>query len=374
MQRERGDGDRRNVPEIERHRSPVAHRDDVPDPRPLRPTAGSARRRRRTRTTSRVQCSASNSVGGETLDMRSVPVTTSETSYGPTTASTTCAANAHAAHGKRRRGHRSAGVRRPPRSRRGSARRSRSWRRPAWGVPAAIRIASTTAAAASRAARPRRRPRAPCACRVSAGTKASTTRYTPRNHSSATHSRPSPAAESAPRIIARHEETDRPCREVPEHRPAQSLRPGEQPCAPRRARAPAVCARGAACEEEQRHDLHDPRDRGDRGHLAEQVADPQTAGVDRGEQQRAVPEHHDHQGGEPGDVDGAVAVGRGLGGDLASDTDLVSVMTSRMPGIRDARMSSTTRQSSRVTLVTIVRFARKSAPPDRARTYPALRA
>ena len=78
---------------------------------------------------------------------------------------------------------------------------------------------------------------------------------------------------------------------------------------------PAVCARGAACEEEQRHDLHDPRDRGDRGQLAEQVADPQTAGVDRGEQQRAVPEHDDHQCGETGDVDGAVAAGRGVVGE-----------------------------------------------------------
>ncbi len=39
--------------------------------------------------------------------------------------------------------------------------------------------------------------------------------------------------------------------------------------------------------------------------------------VDGGEQQRAVPEHHDHQRGEPGDVDRAVAVGRSFGGDLA---------------------------------------------------------
>ena len=92
---------------------------------------------------------------------------------------------------------------------------------------------------------------------------------------------------------------------------------------------PAVCARGAACEEEQRHDLDDPRDRGDRRQLAEQVADPQTAGVDGGEQQRAMPEHHDDQRGEPGDVDGAVAVRRGFGGDLAAaDMGLVSVMRS----------------------------------------------
>ena len=79
--------------------------------------------------------------------------------------------------------------------------------------------------------------------------------------------------------------------------------------------APAVGARGAACEEEQRHDLHDPGDRGDRGQLAEQVADAQAAGVDGGQQQRAVPEHDDDQGGEPGDVDGAVADGCGVVGD-----------------------------------------------------------
>ena len=40
-----------------------------------------------------------------------------------------------------------------------------------------------------------------------------------------------------------------------QNRPAQSLRPGEQPRAPGRTGVPAVCPRGAACEEEQRHDL-----------------------------------------------------------------------------------------------------------------------
>ena len=44
------------------------------------------------------------------------------------------------------------------------------------------------------------------------------------------------------------------------------------------------------------------------GTSPEQVADAQTAGVDGGEQERAVPEHHDHQGGEPNDVHGAVAL------------------------------------------------------------------
>ena len=44
------------------------------------------------------------------------------------------------------------------------------------------------------------------------------------------------------------------------------------------------------------------------GSLAQQVADPQSGGVDGGQQQRAMPEHHDHKGGEPGDVDSAVAV------------------------------------------------------------------
>ena len=46
-----------------------------------------------------------------------------------------------------------------------------------------------------------------------------------------------------------------------QNRPAQSLRPGEQPRAPGRTGVPAVCPRGAACEEEQRHDLHYPSDR-----------------------------------------------------------------------------------------------------------------
>ena len=43
------------------------------------------------------------------------------------------------------------------------------------------------------------------------------------------------------------------------------------------------------------------------GSLAQQVADAQAAGVDGGEQQCAVPEHHHDQGAEAGDVDGAVA-------------------------------------------------------------------
>jgi len=49
--------------------------------------------------------------------------------------------------------------------------------------------------------------------------------------------------------------------------------PARQPYAPA---APAH-------EEEQRHHLHDPRGRGERGQLAEQVADAQSAGVDGGE-------------------------------------------------------------------------------------------
>ena len=48
----------------------------------------------------------------------------------------------------------------------------------------------------------------------------------------------------------------------------------------------------------------------------EQVADVQSDAVDRREQQRAVSEHDDHQGDESGDVDGAVAAGRSLRGDL----------------------------------------------------------
>ena len=107
------------------------------------------------------------------------------------------------------------------------------------------------------------------------------------------------------------QESDSPRREVPEHGPAQPLGPGEQPRAPRGAIAPAVRARGAAREEEQRHDLHGPGDRRDRRQRTQQVADAQAARVDGGEQECAVPEHHDHEGGEPGDVDGAVALGHG---------------------------------------------------------------
>jgi len=48
----------------------------------------------------------------------------------------------------------------------------------------------------------------------------------------------------------------------------------------------------AACEgkEQGGHDLGDPREGGDRGQLADQVADVQPVGVDGGEQQCAVPE------------------------------------------------------------------------------------
>ena len=257
-------------------------------------------------------------------------------------ASTICATNAAAATASAARG-RSGDARRPRRSRPESARRSGSWRRPTW----VCRRRSESRRPPPRRrgeTRPRRRTPAPSHIRVNAGTNARTTRYTPRNHSSATHSRPSPAADSAPRVMRADDQTDRPCRQVPEHRPTQPLRPGEKPCAPRRAGAPAIRARCPAREEEQWHDLNDPRDRGDRGQLAEQVADVQTVGVDGGEQQRAVPEHDDHEGGEPGDVHGAVATGRGVAGDLAcvghrlGERHVVS-----MPGRGPLRMSSTTR-------------------------------
>ncbi|KUH88852.1 hypothetical protein AU186_19815 [Mycobacterium sp. GA-1999] len=112
------------------------------------------------------------------------------------------------------------------------------------------------------------------------------------------------------------EQSERPGRQVPEDRSAQPLRAGEQPGAPRFARVPPVCARGAAGQEEQGHDLHHPRDRGERGNLTEDVADSDAPGVDGRQQQRAMAEHDDDECGQAGDVDGAVAVRRRFGGEF----------------------------------------------------------
>jgi hypothetical protein len=67
--------------------------------------------------------------------------------------------------------------------------------------------------------------------------------------------------------------------------------------------------RGTACQEEQRHNLDDPGDRRQRRQPTQQIADPKTVGVDGGEQERAMPEHHHHQGAQAGDVDGSVTAG-----------------------------------------------------------------
>lgn len=107
---------------------------------------------------------------------------------------------------------------------------------------------------------------------------------------------------------------------------------------------PAMGTRGAAREEEQRHDLHDPRDQFDRGQRSEQVADAQAVGVDGGEQQGAMAEHHDDQCGEPGDIDGAIAAGRGVVGDLGRLGAMLGERhPSSMPGGGPSRMSRTTR-------------------------------
>jgi hypothetical protein len=107
---------------------------------------------------------------------------------------------------------------------------------------------------------------------------------------------------------------------------------------------PAERACGAAREKEQRHDLDDPGDRGDRGELAEEVADAQSAGVDGGEQQRAMPEHDDDERGNADDIDSAVAAGRGVVGDPARvGHGLSERHDASMPDRGTSRMSSTTR-------------------------------
>ena len=108
----------------------------------------------------------------------------------------------------------------------------------------------------------------------------------------------------------RHQQGDGPHRQVPEHRTAQPLRSGQQPRTPRCAVMPAVGTRGATGQEEQRHDLHDPGDGLQGRQCAEQVADLYAVAVDGRQQQRAVSEHHHHERGEPGDVDGTIAAGR----------------------------------------------------------------
>ena len=125
---------------------------------------------------------------------------------------------------------------------------------PDMGVPTAKRIPSIAAVAARRAATTTATAR-PVRIRVSAGTKASTTRYTPRNHRSATDSRPSPAADSSPRIMratstaavhaARYQNTGRHsrCARVKSQLPQDV--PGLQPYAP--AAPPARKNSGMTC-------------------------------------------------------------------------------------------------------------------------------
>ena len=142
------------------------------------------------------------------------------------------------------------------------------------------------------------------------------------------------------------QETDHPDREIPEHGSAQSLRAGEQPGAPRRACAVPVCACGAACQEEQGHDLGDPGERPDRGHLAEQVVDVQPAGVDGGEQQRAVSEHDHHERREPGDVDGAIPTRCGVARDGRGGGWFLQRHEFSMPRPSAVGMSRTTRRGA----------------------------
>src|SRR4051812_28488100 len=93
-----------------------------------------------------VHCSASNSVGGETFETRSTPVTTRETSYGPSTANNTCAARADAATTSAERTVTSERAYATPIAT-GMSHTKRKLATPEVGVPTANRIASTAVAA-----------------------------------------------------------------------------------------------------------------------------------------------------------------------------------------------------------------------------------
>jgi hypothetical protein len=96
---------------------------------------------------------------------------------------------------------------------------------------------------------------------------------------------------------------------------------------------PAVGTGRTAGEKEQRHDLNDPSDGGDRGKLAKKVADAQSAGVDGRQEQTAVSKHDHKQRSNSGDIDGAVTAGRGVGGNCARNgPGLAERHTDRMPG------------------------------------------
>jgi hypothetical protein len=122
------------------------------------------------------------------------------------------------------------------------------------GVPTANRIPSTAAVAASSDAITTATVR-PVRSRVSAGTNASTTRYTPRNHRSATLSPPSAAADSSPRVTrttrmptvhaARYQNTGRHSRCARVNSQVPQGVPGRQPYAP--AAPPARKNSGMIC-------------------------------------------------------------------------------------------------------------------------------
>ena len=345
VQGERGDRDRRDVPEVQRHRSPVADRDDVPDPRSLRPIAGSrpaaaTNSARHPGAVQREQQRRRRDVGhllGPGDDERDL--VRSGQRPARSARRTRTAATASAARGPirpARVGHADHDRDQPDDDEVRDA-RHRECRRRA-GSP------SITAAAASRDADDhrdvpaRRQPgqgrdegqhdevdaEEPQQCDASRGRGPP---RIPRRGSGAATRRPTAHA-------ARYQKTGRHsrCARVNSHVPH------DVPC------APAVRARGAAGEEEQRHDLHDPRDRGDRGQLAEQVADPQTPPASMVASSSAQwPNITTTSAAEPGDVDGAVAGRRGVGGEfIGAGHGLGERHGFRMPWEVVGRLSSTT--------------------------------
>jgi hypothetical protein len=100
--------------------------------------------------------------------------------------------------------------------------------------------------------------------------------------------------------------------------------------------------RHAAARKNQRHHLHAHVIGARRGQLANRLpmGRPLLSMV---ASSSAVPEHHDHQCGETGDIDGAIAVRRSDGSDLARiGHGLGERHTYRMPGRAPLRMSKTT--------------------------------